>query len=470
MNRCIRKLAVAALVLALTGPGHAFEPPEAWYAFVNVNVIPMTGPVVLSHQTVVVHGGRIEAIGPASEMTLAPDVMPIDGQGKYLMPGLSDMHAHITPPEPPTTTAELLLYLASGVTTLRNMAGFPGDLALRDAINDGEVLGPRLFAASPILEGEDAVWDFSVKVLNPDEARARVREYATQGYDFIKVYHTLSHESYTAVIEEAKMQGIRVVGHVPFTVGIEEVLADGQSSVEHLRGYDIDGLSQEVLAKDGGRSPERFGSWLNMSDERMADLARQTAQAGAWNTPTLVVNQQLADAEKLSLLTEHPMARYMTPEMIGYLTNSPLLAIFSPESREMLGRVLPQQYKFIMALHNAGAPLMIGTDTSPMLVPGYTVIDEVGHFVKAGLSSYDALYAGTVAPSVYLETPGSDGTVSAGQRTDLILLEANPLEDVNNLWNLAGVMIHGQWQTRDALLAQIESLLRAAADAEKTEP
>ncbi|MSQ98971.1 MAG: hypothetical protein EXR85_06735 [Xanthomonadales bacterium] len=464
MNICIRKLAVAAVVLALTGPGYAFEPPEPWYVFVDVNVLPMSGPVVLTHQTVLVRGGRIAAVAPADKITLTPDVVRIDGRGKYLMPGLSDMHAHITPSEPPGTTAELLLYLASGVTTLRNMAGFPGHLPLRQAIKDGAVLGPRLYTTSPLLEGEDAVWDFSVKVLNAEEARTRVREYAQQGWDFIKVYHTLSAEAYAAVIEEARAQGIRVVGHVPFTVGIEEVLADGQSSVEHLRGYDIDGLSPDVLAIGGGRSPQRFASWLSMSDERMADLARQTAHAGTWNTPTLVVNMMLADFETLPEMAKHPMAVYLTPEMLGMLEENPLEKIFSPESRAMLGRVLPQQYKFIKALHDAGAPLMIGTDTFPSLVPGFTVIDEIDHFVKAGLSPYDALFAATVAPSVYLGQTSADGTVTAGQETDLILLDANPLEDTNNLWQLEGVMVHGRWLLKSELLSMITAeLLRAAS-------
>jgi len=439
-------------------------------AIVNVNVIPMTTETIIPNATVVIVNGYITAVGDSQSTTIPDNAKRIDGRGRYLMPGLADMHAHITPPEPPRTTVELLMYLASGVTTLRNMAGFPGDLALRDAIANDEVLGPRLMLASPLIEGKDAVWDWATKALTEEEGRAAVRNFAGQGYDVIKIYHTLSHEVYLAIIDEARQQNIRVVGHVPFTVGIEEVLNAGQSSVEHLRGYDIDGLSQEVLAKDGGRSAERFGSWLNMSDARMAELAGKTATAGAFNTPTLVVNQMLANAETLPELAEHPMAQYLTPDAKSGLVDSPLLKIFSPESREMLARVLPAQYRFIKALQDAGAPLMTGTDTSPMLIPGYTLLDEIEHFVNAGLSNYEALTAATVVPARYVGEANANGTVSVGQRADLILLEANPLDDISHIWSLVGVMTQGDWHTRPELLQQVAQLLQEPAPEQTDSP
>jgi imidazolonepropionase-like amidohydrolase len=454
-------LVLAVVLMGAALPAGAQAADQAVVAVVNVNVIPMTADIVIPNATVLITDGYITAVGDAGETAVPANAVVIEGRGRYLMPGLADMHAHISPPDPPATTVELLMYLATGVTTLRNMAGFPGDLALRAAIAKGEVPGPRLMLASPLIEGKDAVWDWATKALTEEEGRAAVQKFAGQGYDVIKIYHTLSPEVYEAIIDEARQQEIRVVGHVPFTVGIEEVLAAGQSSVEHLRGYDIDGLSQEVLAKDGGRSPERFASWLNMSDARMAELARKTAEAGTFNTPTLVVNQMLANAESLPALAKHPMAHYFPPDVKSSLVDSPLLKIFSPESRQMLTQVLPAQYKFIKTLRDAGAPLMAGTDTRAMLVPGYTLLDEIEHFVNAGLSNYEALAAATVVPARYIGAPDANGTVTAGQRADLILLEANPLDDISHLWSTVGVLVNGEWHPKSDLLQQVQDLLQA---------
>ena len=455
------------VLLALWTVGPAAAAESATYAFVDVNVISMDAPGTAPQRTVLVQGDRIAAVGPADAVTVPAGATVVDGRGRFLLPGLADMHAHIGADYRPGQTAQradLLLYLATGVTTIRNAAGSEDLLRLAAAIDDGTLLGPRMEVASPLLEGANAVWDFSVRVLSAGAARAAVRRFAAQGFESIKIYHTLSREAYEAVADEAGQLGIPFFGHVPFDVGIEEVLADGQASIEHFRGYDIDGLPREALVKDGGRSAERFASWLHMSDARMDELVRATVEAGAWNCPTFVVNSMLIHAGRLEEFADHPMAAYMPAELLRVYRESGLEALFSMESREMLGRARPRMLTFLARLHAAGAPLMTGTDTFPSLVPGFTLIDEIATFVEAGLSPYEALRAATTAPALFLGDGDERGRVLPGMQADLVLLGANPLEDVGHLWQLDGVMADGRWLTRDTLLSMLRELAAASVE------
>ncbi len=464
------RLAMFVALTLFTAPAAAESDSlvgNADYAFVDVTVVSMESPVPVPHRTVLVQGGRILSVSPPDEGSIPARATRIDGSGKFLMPGLADMHAHVGfdyQPGQSGERADLLLYLATGVTTLRNAVGSPATLALAQAVEKGELAGPRIDNAGPLLEGENAVWGFATKVLSAAEARAAVRQFAADGYGSIKIYHTLSRESYKAVADEAGKLGIPYIGHVPFEVGVEEVLADGQASIEHFRGYDIDGLSLEALEKDGGRSAERFASWLNMSDARMDQLVRATVAAGTWNCPTFVVNSMLIDADRLETYADHPMAAYMPADFIARFRESGLEELFSLESRDMLRQARPRMLKFLKKLHDAGAGVMTGTDTFPSLVPGFTLIDEIGAFVEAGLSPYQALQAATTGPARYLGDADRRGRILPGMAADLVLLGANPLDDIDNLWKLEGVMANGRWLARESLLLLLKDLAATTPD------
>ena len=469
MSAEARRTAGAVCVLAALWATASSRADTGSYAFVDVTVISMEGPAPAPHRTVLVAGGEIVAVGPADDVTVPAGATMVDGRGRFLLPGLADMHAHIGFDYQPGQTApraDLLLYLATGVTTVRNAAGSRELLDLAQAVANGIVPGPRLEVASPLLEGADAVWGFATQVVSAEEARAAVRRFAEEGFESIKVYHTLSREAYKAVADEARKLGVPIFGHVPFEVGVEEALAVGQASIEHFRGYDIDGLPRDVLAKDGGRSAERFASWLHMSDARMAELVRATVDAGTWNCPTFVVNSMLINADRLDAYAEHPMAAYMPGDLVGRFRESGLEALFSMESRAMLERVRPRMLTFLAELHAAGAPVMTGTDTFPSLVPGFTLIDEIGAFVEAGLSPYEALHAATTAPARFLGAADTRGRVLPGMQADLVLLGANPLEDVDHLWQLEGVMADGRWLTRERLLSMLRELATASGEEE----
>ena len=215
-------------------------PSNQKIAIKNVKVIPMDHDEILNNHTVLIVGDRIEKIAPSDDIELPTTVQTIDGSNKYIMPGLSDMHTHIAPSifadNLDAGIKDLELYLATGVTTIRIMSGNEGHLQLKGLQTNGEVKGPSMYLGSPIIEGEHNVWDFALKITSQDEVPENIQQLNDTGYDFIKVYHTITKSVYKAIIDESNKMGLSVVGHVPFEVGIELALESGQRSVEHLEG------------------------------------------------------------------------------------------------------------------------------------------------------------------------------------------------------------------------------------------
>lgn len=437
----------------------------------NVNVLPMDAPRVLESQDVLIRDGIIAALGEHGSLVVSDDTIVIDGDGAYLLPGLSDMHAHISvysDADGQTENAgvaenQFLLYLATGVTLLRDPAGSPAHFGYRERIAAGEIPGPDLYFTSRLLEGENAVWDWAIKVLDPAEAEPLIAGFARDGYWGVKIYHTISAEVFDAVIEAGKRHDLPIIGHVPFEVGIERSLLAGMYSIEHLRGYDFDGLGLEALAADGGRSALRFSSMNHMSDERMDELVDLTVSAGAWNTPTLAISRFLFDAELRASVAEHPRFALVHTQMQEAQTNANALdAIFPPESKAALREVFPRQQELVRRLHEAGAGLLVGTDAViPAYVPGFTPIDEMLAIAEGGVSTFAVLSSATRDAAASLGIESSRGTVAVGKQASLILVDGNPLEDLTVLWELEGVFHHGRWMT----LADIERRLREQAAA-----
>jgi imidazolonepropionase-like amidohydrolase len=293
-------------------------------------------------------------------------------------------------------------------------------------------------------------------VENGTQAREAVTRQHAAGYDFLKAYSRLSPEAYDGVIQEGAAQGLSVSGHVPDSVGLAAALRSGIKSIEHLSGY-------EVLAKKQ-TGPGEEAVWARLDESQFAAVARETAKSGTWNCPTLVLYQHRiapGEPEFLHTLIERPEMRYVSPEAVrqwhpenNYLkSSSPARAASSRGKGDIMRK------KLVKALHDAGARLLLGTDCgNPFVVPGFSIHLELRNFVDAGLSPFEAIRAGTSGAAQFMNAGAEFGTVAAGSRADLILVEGNPLEDVSNVNKRVGVMVRGKWYSQAELQSQLERL------------
>jgi imidazolonepropionase-like amidohydrolase len=424
-------------------------------AFTGVSVLPLDSGRVLEDQTVVVRGERIEAVGPAASTPVPEGATRIDGRGRYLMPGLADMHIHLLPGEgTPSDPAgqQLALLLANGVTTARALVAPPGGLALRDRVARGELTGPTLRVAGPSFNGKS--------VQSPEQARQRVREQMAAGYDLLKTHGGLSRETYDAMVAEAKAHGLRVSGHVTQEVGLEHALESGQQ-IEHLDGY----LAALLPPGDTSQVDQvEFGSALARMDlARLSTLAEATQQAGIFNSPTLALFEIVASDGAVPELRTSRELRYVPAAAVDAWTKTlltgPLLA--APTAGKH--RFLELRRQVLQGLHAAGAPLLVGSDSPQLfMVSGFAIHREMEAMAAAGLPPLAVLQAATRNAAAYFGESEQWGSVAPGQRADLLLLNANPLRDVKLTRALVGVMLRGQWLPRSELDARLEQAAAAA--------
>jgi imidazolonepropionase-like amidohydrolase len=353
----------------------------------------MTATEALADQTIVIRNGRIVAIGLRSATPVPPDADVIDGSAVWVIPGLMDMHVQLQ-------ATDLPAYRAAGITTVRNMWGTPGVAALQASAASGADV-PTILSTSPGVDGTPPSWPGTVIVLDELEARMQVRRLAGDGWAFIKVYNRLHPDAYAAVLDEARRIGLPVVGHLPFAATIDAALLGGQASVEHLTGI------AEAVA--GGRGP---AGWLTLNRQAVAPLAARVAQSHIWVCPTLTVLRHLA-------------------------TNS-----LAPHAA---AQVWQHQLEVVRAQHDAGVPLLAGTDAGIGLVaPGASLLLELQAFVEAGLTPYEALRVATTDAARFLGVLDELGTIEVGKRADLVLLSRNPLEDLSTLASPLGLIQRGK--------------------------
>jgi imidazolonepropionase-like amidohydrolase len=449
-------------------------------AFVNVNVIPMDSERVLKNQVVVVRDGLIAEMGNASTVKIPADALRVDATGKYLLPGLFDMHVHLfSDYEFPDELAdeELAIMLANGVTTIRLMIGTPEHLVLRDKVAQSEMLGPTIYAASPQLAGKSFGDIFQGRVVTtPDEARRAVRELKAAGYDFIKLTFWISRPVYDAVIEMAKELGIRVIGHVDPQVGLARALETGQQ-IEHLDSYfeavlaDHSPIRQSV----SGVSVWRMPNWESLDyidEKKINEVAAATVKAKVWTCPTLTfLKLAFGTGQTDDEIRTRPDYRFIPTRLRDEMAvpRSRFWAHPPTEKRRM--QYVNVRNKLVKAIYDAGGKIMAGSDAPEwFLLYGYTLHRELKSLVEAGLSPYAALCAATRNPAEFLGTLKSVGTIEKGKRADLLLVEANPLTDITNTERRAGVMVRGRWFAKPELqkmLDEIATRFQAAFNTEK---
>lgn len=432
-------------------------------AFIDVTVVPMDAPQVLKEQVVIVRGDHIAEIGASGTVLVPKGARRIDAHGLYLMPGLADMHAHFLE----EGDAYFPLYLASGVTTVRLMGAPPDLRSLRDEINRGTRLGPTLLLTGPLIDGDPPQWHGSDVAKTPDDARKIVRRQKREGYDFVKVYDNLTVGAYDAVVEEARKLHIPVEGHVPYAVGLEHAFQVPLASIEHLNAYEVflqrSGSPFEHLAAPPPNIGHRAWpspKWHNfVAEARIPEVAAATARSGTWVVPTLVMPNNLLSPAETAEAFKRPMVRYVTPYLRGWWEMG-TEGIDTEEDWAAIRHGKEVRLKIVRALHHAGVPLLVGTDTPhSFVVPGFAVHDEIQLFVNAGLSPYDAIAAGTVNVGKFLSKPKSIEVVAPGAQADLILLKNNPLDDVKNLSQIAGVMRRGKWFPEEKLQRGLDNMV-----------
>lgn len=441
---------------------------NAAVAFVNVNVIPMTNDRILPDQTVVVRDGRISAIGPAKKIKAPKGATRIDGRGKYLMPGLADMHVHLfSDDEFPDDLAdeELAIMLANGVTTIRLMIGTPEHLVLREKVRRGEMLGPIIYAASPQLAGRSFGNHFNGRaVTTPEEARLAVRDFKAAGYDFIKLTFFISRPVYDAVIETAKEVGIRVIGHVDPQVGLARALEAGQQ-IEHLDSYFEAVLADNspIKVSVSGVSVWRMPNWESMDyidDQKIQQVAKATVKAGVWSCPTLTfLKLAFGTGQTDEEIRTRPDYRFIPQKLRDEMAGPRQRFWATPPTEARRMQYVRVRNQLVKALYDNGGKIMAGSDAPEwFLLQGYTLHREIRNLVEAGLPPYAALEAATRNPAKFFGTLSQTGTVEVGKRADLLLLHANPLADVSNTERRVGVMTRGRWLPEAELQKMLDDI------------
>ena len=415
---------------------------------VNVNVVPMTSELVVAQQSVVVVDGRISKIGHVDTVPVPKGATVIDGTDRFLMPGLAEMHAHVTSTEPAEVDRLSTLFVANGITTIRGMLGRPSHLELREQLASGEVFGPRLVTSGPSMNGRS--------VSGAADAARQVREQKNLGYDFIKVHPGLSSDEFMALANTANEIGMPYAGHVPVAVGVPLALQSNMATIDHLDGY-LAALLPVANHGSGG-----FGGFFDvmladaLDAEMIAQIVAATKDSGTWNVPTQVLIEQRIDETPLTELKNRPETRYVSAETLRSWIAAKEAQLdergFSPKTAAL---AIELRRRIILELHQAGAGLLLGSDAPQTFnVPGFSAHRELDALVVAGLSPFEALYTGTVAVAKFLGSNG--GIVAEGKDADLILLDANPLDDINNSNRIHGVMLRGEWYSSTDLTARLE--------------
>ena len=423
--------------------------------FVNVNVIPMTSETVLSGRTVIVTDGEIMAIGYVDDTPVSGAAVVVDGTDRFLMPGLSEMHGHVPGPDSDSLERVLHLYVANGITTVRGMLGQPSHLDLKSALQRGDTLGPRLFTSGPSLNGRS--------VTSPERAISMVEEQYAAGYDFLKIHPGLTREEFDAMAATADRVGIRFAGHVPEDVGIDRALAAGIATIDHLDGY-MESLLRPHDDPSGGLSGP-FGVFIaDQADEtKIAGIVAATVKAGAWNVPTDSLFRHWASAEAdPEDMVDWPEMKYMPADTVArwYRAKRDMLDDVNYH-QETAARAVALRQRLILELHRNGAGLLLGSDSPQIFnVPGFAIHRELEYLVDAGLTPFEALQTGTANPARFFGQRDMIGVVKTGAAADLILLDANPLDDITNTRRIHGVMVRGRWHPRRELDVILDRLAR----------
>jgi len=430
--------------------------PDSGFAIVGVHVIPMDEDRVLENQTVVVLDGRITEVGAVDATPVPEGLRRIEGEGRYLMPGLADLHVHLRRPD------EYPNYLAWGVTTVMHLGGSERQgralLEHRRQIAAGEMSGPNIYATERIFDGDPRVAGGAYSFAEPDAARARVSELAAAGFDFIKIYNNVSHEVFRAIVDESHDHGLPVFGHVPRGFDPLTAMREGQDAVVHTEEFFFTYFQGPRSITDMDRS-------YRPDLSKIPALARTLVDHEVAVIPDLSFTfTNLLMWDDLDHLWNDPEMRYLYPEAVSGWKRSNI-----NRRNEIENFIVRGQWKYELMqeltrqFQEAGVLQVIGTDAAlPGLFPGKAAHRELTELVKAGLGNFEALSMGTRNAGEfvrrYIDAEARFGRIEPGYRADLMLVAENPLEDVRHARSPSAVAVSGHWIERAELHAQREAL------------
>jgi imidazolonepropionase-like amidohydrolase len=453
------------------------SPPSPSLAITHVTLIDASGAAPKPDMTIFIADQKIAAIGPSSSLSIPRNTRTLDATGKFLIPGLVDIHVHLTGAGEPAGSREFILplLLANGITTVRDMGGNLDSLVtLRHEIEHGQLTAPQIFFAGPYLDGNPPSFQPSLVVTNASEATADIHSLISRGADFIKVQSNLSRDAYFAIAEACRREHITFVGHVPDRVTAAEASDAGQKSIEHLTGVLRSCSNDEPLLirkqfaaapkrPTVGKSRDRALAWQrdllqSYSDEQAAALIAKFMHNQTWQVPTLILLRNDAYPTPETDASRDPRRKYIPLKVLANWEKGARDRDkgATPEEFALRTRLMAASLRIVGKMNAAGVPLMAGTDTTaPFVFPGSSLHEELALLVQAGLTPMQALQAATKLPAQFLGKLQTQGTVEGGKFADLVLLDANPLEDIHNTQKIRSVILRGKLLNRIVLDEQL---------------
>ena len=437
-------------------------------AFTHVAVIDTEKGTAQPDATVVVEGNRIAAVGPSGEVRIPAGARVVDGTGKFLSPGLWDMHVHTFFGDwvPGGREVTLPLFLAFGVTGVRDMGSdLDPVLAARRDVENGSQIGPRMIVSGPMLDGPKSPFPASLKIGSPEDGRQAVARLKSRGVDFIKIQSYVPRDAYFAIAEACRKANIPFAGHVPDAIRAGEASDAGQASFEHLIGIFEGSSTMEEAFLTGLKGPGKF---LDTYDPaREAALLQRLARNGTWQCPTLFWErgQWLVDAIDV---TKDPDGRYASRswrEKTWPTFTAGILKDLDTDPLPVREKFVEHELGIVRRMKAAGIPFLAGTDTPAGVdvIPGPSLHHELERFVAAGFTPAEALRAATLGPAQFLKRESDSGRVAKGKIADLVLFEADPLADVRNTRKIAAVVANGRYFSREDLDRILEGVAAYAA-------
>ena len=455
----MKKLVLLLTTMAIIACKPVQEPTsETAILISDVNIIDVRNGEVLENRQIVVDSGKIKRISTTVENTAGYSTK-IDGKGKYILPGMAEMHAHI--PQPPTSNQRiedvLFLYLSNGITTIRGMLGHPSHLALREKAKTGEILSPRIYTSSPSLNGNT--------VTTTEEVVEKVTAYKEDGYDFLKIHPGIQLNVFDTLVKTAKDLGIPFAGHVPTDVGIRHALKSKYASIDHADGF-LEGLvpeSANVKPHENGFFGYNFTSMANT--DKIDELVELAKENKVWIVPTQSLFERWFAPISSDELQMQPEMKYMPASTLADWKKSKdgstsAASGFTIEQWQRFDNIRKQ---LIKKLQDEGHGMLLGSDAPQVYnVPGFSIHHEIDGMEKAGLTPLEIIRAGTLNPSRFFGMENTFGEIKEGLEADMILIDANPLENLDALQQLSGVMRMGKWISKEEIETKLDEIAKNA--------